>query len=245
MICPNCGHRISGNWTVEHTRTMENSYPLALPAPNNGADNIPSFSTAYRKTPYRKQEMIADVFVPLSQAIVTGLMAGVTSSILAIFIESWPGYIGLIIGPVVAGGVWSLAMLTDRGLWVIEKITGQDYEYQPEESQSQKRIVEIEIKEGPRTHIATLPGDDFDLALFCQNVANGGSFSERTAQDCGYGVTNFRKLRDTFISRRWGYWKNPDHPQQGIELTVSGKQIIRDLANSLLPPTLSPGDSPT
>jgi len=84
-----------------------------------------------------------------------------------------------------------------------------------------------------QSKLASLPGDERDLVRFCAQVASGDPFTEETAQACGYGVTNLRKLRTLFINSRWAYWRNPEAPRQGIELTLSGKKIISDLANQL------------
>lgn len=233
MYCPSCGQKITthpgGEW---NQLTTLHSTALALPGQNGQAQEQPAFSEAYRKTPYRKPELIPDVWVPLIQAIISGLLSALVATIISLFVDSWPLYIGLFIGPLVIGLVWCYSMLNDRGLWVIEKIIGQDVE---PDRPAPSRPVTIEVKEGRTTHLAELPGDEDYLIKFCQWVAAGDPFSERTAQACGYGVANFRKLRDTFVNRRWGFWKNANHPQQGIELTLSGKQIIRDLANT--PPT--------
>lgn len=233
MYCPNCGQKIpnpTGDWLP--VKTFETTAPF-LPDQHNPGQVIPTL--AYRKTPWRKPEFIPDVLVPLTQAIISGGLSAIVISIIAIFVKSWPLYLGLLIFPIVVGLGWCLSMFNDRGLWIIEKITGQENQ----DDESKKRIIEIEVKDGHTRHIAELPGDDKDLIKFCQRVMAGDSFSEATAQKCGYGVTNFRGLRDVFINRRWGFWKNTDH-HQGIELTVSGKQIIRSLATTS---PLSPDDA--
>jgi hypothetical protein len=245
MHCPNCGFYIppppTGEWA--QLKTFHTT-ALALPGQNGQTQEQPAFSEAYRKTPYRKPELIPDVWVPLTQAIISGLLSALVATIISLFVASWPLYIGLIIGPLVVGLVWLYSMLNDRGLWIVERITGQDVEQDDKNDHSTKRIVEIEVKEGRNTRIAELPGEGSYLIRFCQWVAAGDSFSEETAAQCGYGVTNFRKLRDKFVSQRWGFWRNANHPRQGVELTVHGKQIIRRLANT--PPPLSveiPNDS--
>lgn len=226
MYCPNCGQKIpnpAGDWLP--TKTFEST--AMIPGQTNSDQaGQPSFSMAYRKTPWRKPEFAPDVLIPLSQSVISGLLSAIVMSIAAIFIKSWPPYLGLLAFPVVVALGWLLSMVSDRGLWIIEKITGTDQD----DDEPKKKIIEIEVKNDHTRHIAELPGDEEYLRKFCQWVAAGDSFSESTAQKCGYGVTNFRNLRDIFVSRRWGLWKNADHPQQGIELTVSGKQIIRSLA---------------
>jgi len=228
MYCPNCGQKIpapAGDWLP--IRTFESAAPL-LPGQTSPGQAIPTFSVAYRKTPWRKPEFIPDVFVPLTQAIISGVLLAIVISVIAIFVKSWPSYLGLLVFPIVVGLGWCISMLNDRGLWIIEKITGRDID---QDNEPKKRIIEIEVKDGHTRHIAELPGNEEYLTKFCRLVTAGDSFSEATAQRCGYGVTNFRELRDIFINRRWGFWKNPDH-RQGIELTVSGKQIIRSIAST-------------
>lgn len=242
MYCPKCGHQINdsaGGWTG--LKSLQQSTALTLP--DQAEISPPGFSSAYRKTPFRKPEMIPDVWVPLAQSLVTGLLASVVFAVITPAFPGWTWYTGPVIGLVVVALAWIFLLWAGRGmLWVIEEITGMDINGDGDVGQPQKRVVEVAVKEGRSTRLAELPGDEAGLIRFCQWIAAGDSFSEKTAQSCGYGVTNFRKLRDIFISRRWGYWKNPDSPQQGVELTVGGQQIIRELAHS---PTLPDGDLQT
>lgn len=229
MYCPKCGYKLyqPGNGWSE-LKTFEQSTALTIP---DSANNAPNFAAAYRKTPFRKLEMTSDVWVPLAQSFISGVLAtgvfGVVSSVLG-WVE-W--YVAPVTGIVVVGLSWLVLLWAGRAmLWVIEEITGMDIDHDGHVGQPEKRTIKIEVKNGSSTQLADLPGAEEYLTRFCRYVAAGESFSERTAQQCGYGITNFRKLRDIFIARRWAYWKNPDTPQQGIELTVGGKHIINELA---------------
>lgn len=199
---------------------LESSTALALPPANN-------FASAYRKTPYRKLDLVADVLVPLCWAGITGLILGVFFAVLGLFL-GWPGWAGPVAGLVITTAVWIVSMLSDRGLWMIEEITGRDLDGDGITGQPARRVVQVEVKEGKTTQLADLPGDA-DLVRFCQVVAAGKSFSEDTAQSSGYGVTNFRRLRDQFINRRWAFWRDPANPQQGVELTMIGKKVVNDV----------------
>lgn len=213
-------------------QTFENSTALMLPDSTAGG----GFSSAYRKTPFRKLEMVSDVWVPLLQSLISGLLATGVLWVLSPGI-GWAWYVAPVIGVVVVGITWLLLLWAGRAmLWVVEEITGTDIDNDGHVGKPEKRVVEVEVKEGHSTRLAELPGDEDHLLRFCRYIAAGDSFSERTAQQCGYGVTNFRKLRDIFIARRWAYWKNPDTPQQGIELTLGGRSIIKALAQPPTPP---------
>jgi len=234
MYCPNCGYKINqpaGGWT--NLQTFEQSTALTIPGSERPAP--PAFSSAYRKTPFRKQDIPSDVWVPLLQSLITGILAAVVFSVITPQIAGWPWYAGLIIGLFVLAMAWTILLWAGRSmLWVIEEVTGVDINQDGHIGKPDTPLTKIEVKDGHSTRLADLPGDE-DLTKFCRWVAAGDSFSERTAQACGYGVTNFRKLRDIFISRRWAYWKNPASPQQGIELTLGGRHIIRELGAALSP----------
>src|SRR3989304_8724633 len=140
MYCPNCGQKIpapAGDWLP--IRTFESAAPL-LPGQTSPGQAIPTFSVAYRKTPWRKPEFIPDVFVPLTQAIISGVLLAIVISVIAIFVKSWPSYLGLLVFPIVVGLGWCISMLNDRGLWIIEKITGRDID---QDNEPKKRIIEI------------------------------------------------------------------------------------------------------
>ena len=73
------------------------------------------------------------------------------------------------------------------------------------------------------------------LIDFCAKLAGGGTFSERTAIDFGYGRERFIELRDYMIRNAWVVWNNPDEPRQGMALTPAGKDVVRSIANSPRP----------
>jgi hypothetical protein len=64
--------------------------------------------------------------------------------------------------------------------------------------------------------------------MFYQAVDAGESFTYRTA---GMGRNRFNKLlRDPFLENDLAVWIDEQHPQQGIELTDYGKQVVHSLA---------------
>jgi hypothetical protein len=238
MYCPKCGHPLAPQITVKHNGwttigTMQSVSDIVIPQQSEAAPQ--PFSQASRKTPFRKLEMGADVLVPLTQAVVSGVLAAVLLAMLVPFVPSWGWGVPFVAGGGVIAMVWAGSMLRDRGLWVIEEITGLDIDHDGHTGKPQKRVIEVELREkGKLSGMAELPGGD-DLLDFCRMVHAGESFSEQTAQQCGYGVTNFRRLRDIFIQRRWAYWRNPAHPQQGLDLTRQGQGVIKDVALSAAP----------
>jgi hypothetical protein len=139
---------------------------------------------------------------------------------------------------VATGLAWGFRLgSSQQTLWVVEEITGQDINNDGYTGKPQRREISIEVREGRSTFREELPGEESLLMNFAAAVGSGQSFSEMTAQATGYGVTNLRALRDIFLKRRWAYWKNPDSPQQGVELTLSGKRILADIAHPPTPPT--------
>lgn len=236
MYCQKCGQPVPdiktnhNGWTT--MRQMENSTALVIP--QSTGQSQPAFSEAYRRTPFRKLEMGADVLVPLTQAVVSGVLSVIILAMMVPFVPGWGWGVPFVVGGFVIALVWVWAMFKDRGLWIIEEITGMDIDKDGYTGKPQQRTVKIDVSEGHgQSKLAALPGDERDLARFCRMVTGGDPFTEETATASGYGVTNLRKLRTLFINSRWAYWKNPEAPQQGIELTLSGKKIVSDLSNDL------------
>ena len=235
MQCPNCGHQINptaGDW-----------HPLAdfqstaiVPFPKNDAAQV-GFKSAIRKTPFRKKDPVSDVLTPFAQAFVTGLMVTLCGSFLAA-LNGWQWYSGLLAGVIITFVAWVVLLYASHTmLWIIEEITGRDIDGDGHAGKPEKRVIELEVHEGQSTKIQTFPGEEKQVIRFALAVIRGGTFSERTAQRSGYGVTNFTKMRDIFIQRRWAAWNDPNAPQQGVGLTETGQQVIKRLSEAPLSPT--------
>jgi len=223
--CKYCGQKIN---TVEFSNTAALSIPVEPPA---------GFTSAYKRTPYRKMEMAADVLVPLAQSVITGVVVATALGVITPFLP-WAWYIGPIVGAITVGLTWGYRLSVSRDtLWTIEEIVGHDIDGDGHTGRPEERhTIEVWVKDGQRRQPFDIPGDGQAAVYFAQAVSNGDSFTEATAQATGYGVTAFRQLRDLFVQNRWAVWRNPNHPQQGVELTMIGRQILRQIQTDDTPP---------
>jgi len=119
------------------------------------------------------------------------------------------------------------------GLWM-PGVVGKRDEAQPDPEPSEEIAINlVEQPEGrtrPQTKRARLPGSA-SAKEFYRAVHRGESFSLRTARKYGVGRAAFNgKIRDGFIERGLARWKNPDHPEQGVDLLEAGERLIEHLA---------------
>lgn len=224
MHCPHCGYPIHTDWQQYRSYSNTVRSPLSSELPSSI-----QVASAYRKIPFRKMELASDVLVPLAQACITGMMVAVLVTACLPFFE-WPWFSGIYSGLFTTVIMWGFRLaLSKNTLWIVEEIIGRDIDGDGQAGRSY-RSIRLEIKQGRKTMLADLPGDENTLIRFARHMSQGASFSERAAAESGYGVSNFRKLRDIFVQREWAAWNNPAHPQQGLVLTDDGRQIIQAIA---------------
>ena len=234
MNCPRCGYaQTQQPWT--QARRLESTAGLNLP----GLPTPLNVTSAYRKTPVRKMELVADVAVPLAQAVVSGLLVGGLSTPLFAAAQNIPWYAGIYVGALSVGVVWGFRMAASKEtLWVVEELTGSDIDGDGHAGPPPAYGVRAELRTEAGWQFSTLPGDPAALHALAGAVTGGDSFSERTATAAGLSQPEWFKLRDEFIERNWAYWKNPNRPQVGIELLRAGRAVLRSVA-ATPPPTLS------
>ena len=211
---------------------MHNTAGLSLP----GLPQPLNITSAYRKTPVRKMELVADVVVPLAQAAVSGLFVG--GLITPLFVASdLPWYAGVYLGALSVGVVWGFRLAASKeSLWVVEELTGTDIDGDGHTGQPPAYGVRAELKTSDGWQFDNLPGEPATLHKFATAVNRGDSFTERSATAHGLSQPEWRALRDKFVMNNWAYWKNPERPQVGVELLRSGRAVLRSIAASPPPP---------
>ena len=117
-------------------------------------------------------------------------------------------------------------------LEVVETFTQKDLN---QDGRIGKKQTEVKVVfKNPETRqwlFAELPGAHTDLI----KLAASGEFTERSATNAGLTQEQFGILRDKFVDRRWAVWNHPVSRQQGVSLTLSGRAVLREIANSPLP----------
>lgn len=120
----------------------------------------------------------------------------------------------------------SLEELREIGLFGL--LAPRLFSLPPEEPPPERRL-EIELKTENGRKYATLP-DSPEAREFYSAVKRGESFALRTARKYGVSRGAFdNQIRDVFLDRSWAFWKDEQNPQQGLELTEEGWQVIEHL----------------
>lgn len=256
--CPHCGGRIElnikpvGGYPKRPAPDTSTLHSTSRTPFKNDAVAIPSVSPGYQQESQSATFLPtteANVIVPFLQAVITGVFIGVPVGLLVGLIDVKLDTLvirgsigsGLLWGAVTVFSVTFWQWISRSGeynnlLWRIETITGMDVNGDEEVGQPEPPTVRVEVREGHTWRFANLPGSDEALQAFARDVLNGiRTFSEQGANDNGYGVDNFKKLRALFIEKGWAAWNHPTHKQQGIRLTRSGEWLVREIAGTPLP----------
>jgi hypothetical protein len=192
-------------------------------------------------------ELIADVIVPLLQAIITGFLTAIIASIsLSFLVKGLPWYSGMVVGMIVTGLAWGMFLGSSKDtLWIIEEITGRDidgdgYTGQPSAPvrkwETNSQIVDKQT--GARERLSIYEIEPEALQQFCYAVTNGQPFTEDTADKCGISQGQFNTWRDDLLGQNQVVWKNPNYHNAGLRLSPSFKIHLSGIAQTPLPDDL-------
>jgi len=195
---------------------------------------LPMVHSTTTTRPVRAANVESDVIVPILQALITALVAGLITAIVALFVN-WSWLSPLIAFGAVLSLIWLLFLIQHRlSLSTRETVSMQ------EEPKPQSRTWDIQGEfynpETGQMYRPTFPGRPRYLRGFAQNVLiSDVSFSVRGARKSGLSDTEFEELRMLFFSNEWAEWRSPGQPRLGVELTPEGRQILDGIARSPLP----------
>lgn len=136
-----------------------------------------------RKASTREASMRADVFVPLVQALVTGLLAAA----LGILALGWQA--GALAGVLVSSGVWALLLFDHNAqLWQSERLLSTDAREEAAQAPAQRLVrVELASEDGKNWRWLDLPLDESKLERVARAcLAQGVSLSRPGL--CGAGI---------------------------------------------------------
>lgn len=190
----------------------------------------------------------AHVYVPLLRSLITGCYWGVIggSVITLLNMQGVWGRVGAW-GSLGYGVVWGSLLFVGTSFfyWItitgkydgllsrVETYTGVDIDGDGEVGQPEPRTIQVEVDNGKSKQWEELPGDEAALIEFAKSIISGRvTFSEDGAAATGYGVTNFRKLRDKFFKHHWAEWKDPKARNQGITLYRAGRTVLSRIAET-------------
>ena len=186
--------------------------------------------------------LAAGVWLPMTQALMTGAIIGSAAGIYASLLKSDQA---LKIGAAVGIGAAVIAWILFLVRWLaltrpakLERITGLDLN-QDGYIGAPPPMVKVMVTSEDRRQgiIAEIPYPD-RLPKFARGVLSGDPLSERHWSGKGKLFTpeEFKAIRQVFLARGLMRWIDPNLPKSGIELTPYGRAALRGLANGERPP---------
>ena len=186
----------------------------------------------------------AGATLPLSQALITGILVGLTVLASMIYYRVSDGpFFALIAGLVVATGTWLFSIRHWFNLTVLENYTGLDIDNDgvvgdPESSEPvavRPVRVDIEERDHQGRHVgttrATFPNEWRMIQLAEHIIINKGTFSEPAL--CGKGKIltpkEYQEIKTEMLARGMLVARNPREPKQGYEVTRAGLAVMRDM----------------
>ncbi|HEC61415.1 hypothetical protein LCGC14_0761740 [marine sediment metagenome] len=171
------------------------------------------------------------IVIPALQAIVSGLLAGLAAGSLAPLVDLPSLDTFLVVSSLIAMFAWFNLLRAWREAIIptYDKPTHRGY----------NSNVRLEIGRENSTSIVNLPVSRTDLKTLAMGLDSGLSFSESswTGRGALFSRSEFRQLRDVMIKRKLLQWVNPYARAQGLELTRTGRAVMRYLSDHS--PTLS------
>lgn len=164
--------------------------------------------------------------LPLFQSIITGILVGLIVAGLALWAKlPSAGWIALIVGA--AGAFWWWARSIH--LWRLSIYGDVEPVYS---APAEASTVRVEFHDERQILFAELPATPAQLRDLSTGLLAGVAFSEAAWIGSGRPFTRsqFQGIRSEFIARGWLRQRNPDYPNQGCEVSPSGKAVLRQLA---------------
>lgn len=201
----------------------------------------------------RHETVVSGVVLPFLQALITGALgAGTATS--AVWYFEWGklmetfavSFIGITLL------VWVILLSDWRALlWAVERaasfdVDGDGFVGNPEPVVVERspeippllpsfNPVRLEVRTNTSTgynlEFLDLPVSEEQASVFFPAVAGGATLAENywCGQGKPFAQSEFRDLRERMIEQKWLFWRNPQEPRQGVELTRAGKAMVRYL----------------
>jgi hypothetical protein len=202
------------------------------------AAGLPPSAGMTATAPARPAAFGADLFVPIGQALVTGLLiGGLVAFLVARILPGWGGVLDLWLGLglAIAAGVWVLLLRESRALlWQSEKILGVDLNGDGAKGPPAERVIIANAAAGQREAAQReAAGNASGFARFVGALAVKGT-AERTWEPI---LTRpvYQQYRDVLIRLGWAKWKSIDrdgrpNETKGWKLTQDPAEIIKRIS---------------
>jgi hypothetical protein len=184
--------------------------------------------------PARPAGFVADVLVPLSQSLCTGLLVGTLSTavLMAFGVKVNPAQLWAGLALFVMTCTWLLLLIdTRRLLWAIERLTGMDIDRDGEVGPEQTLRVQVETDRGQKIASArVLEVSDDQLLAFAVGIARGRGLTEaawggdKTAFP--KGINQFRKFRSKLMELQFVEQVDLNNVNKGFQWTAEGAALI-------------------
>jgi hypothetical protein len=185
------------------------------------------------------------VLIPLAQAIITAVLIGLATGIIAAWL-GWPGWkLGITAGCLTAVYSW----LSYRGRWaqILERLLGVDLNNDgfvgaPDPGPMPPVRVELLQDEGRAVDYIDLPASKEQLRELADGLQVGRQFALTAwaGPNRPFTRVEFEALRDALIARGLAKWKREGAPNQGCELTRPGAAVLRRFASDTTRRRLTP-----
>lgn len=191
------------------------------------------------------------VVVPVLKSLFIGFTTGVLAGLLAHVLRWPPGVSPWIVWLITTFAVtsWAFWRYSERGQWLIERITGADLNGDSFIGQPQApmlpapaepmRVIVSQDQGRSVDYIDLPPGIDAEkMRLLARGVLGGRQFalSVWAGPHQVFSRSEFEALRSVLIERGLATWRNPGSPNQGITLTGPGRAVFRRFAGDEPPP---------
>jgi hypothetical protein len=181
-------------------------------------------------SPARAASVASDVLVPLLQAAVTGVIAGLIG-LLVILATGWAWWLPLVIALVTFALIWLRLMQEhNEHLWIKEW-----HEQQAAPPAEIHHITRLTVQVDGGRMVETEIDLPHDVMLkIARGVVNAGRpFSEREWSGQGRLLSSpaeFRALRDKLLDMDFLRWKDDQRRNLGVEWTPEGWAMLQQLA---------------
>jgi hypothetical protein len=172
--------------------------------------------------------IVAAVIIPLLQAAVSGCAFGIIAFAGCLLIgEGQAGAVALFLGGLAFMAAW---------LILVDRFYDEIFPYRMRKNQPRTFRLEIAADQGRSLQIIDLPATSRQLNSLARGILNGSTLNESSWSGFGRPFTRaqFRQLRDELVRRGLAEWRS-SAPSQGVQLTASGRAIMRKFAISKSP----------
>jgi hypothetical protein len=196
---------------------------------------LPGWSEVTFETPGRSPHPVADVVVPLLQAVVSGCLAGGGVALgVAKLTDVDPVLAGGVSALAVTGLVWSTLLADSRRLlrrvetWVRQDLDGDGKIGKPE-PETVRLEMHTQTDTGQhRTIFSDVPVDKAKFKVWVQGVVADRSLAlgSWTGSKGPFSRSEYDELMAFMDRARVVEWNNPDSPRSGRKLTTLGRQAL-------------------